>query len=291
MRKTTVILVIVSSLALGLALIHAGLTSAVSSNLVLVSKQVEKAREDAWKTAPAVLVPLSAQTVTKPRGGGSVREAALQSFHDGTTIYFRLQWHDETKDDLTVAHEQYRDGAAIQFPVEPGRPYFLCMGATHNRLLNIWHWKADWQRELDTGGVATTDFYKNSYANLYQFEMMKGEKEKSDFERAWGAGRDAGNILSLAKRTTPIEELLAGGIGSITTHAIQSVQGKGTYDAETKQWTVVFWRTLKPQVKNQAVLNAQPNALAIAVWNGSAGERDGMKSISNWIDLELETRK
>lgn len=296
MQTKSFVVVLICSLIVAFMLYYAEVPIASSANVMLVSKFVPSVTADPadpqWAQAPALTMSLSAQTVTKPRGGGSVSGVTVQSLNDGKQVYFKLTWNDDTKNDVVVRHNDFRDAAAIQFPADPGLPYYLCMGATFNRYINIWQWKADWQRQIETGHTSTTQLYADSAVDVYPFENVAakagGYSKENPFDLAVGAGYAAGNMLSSLRHESPVEELLVGGVGSVTTRPVQNVAGKGVYDAQNKSWQVVLSRQIQVTEPNSINFTQAPLSAAFAVWDGAAQERDGIKSVSNWVDVQLE---
>jgi len=51
-----------------------------------------------WDSAEPVEIPLSAQNVATPQGGGSIRAVTVRALNDGERIFFRLEWADATQD-------------------------------------------------------------------------------------------------------------------------------------------------------------------------------------------------
>ena len=87
-----------------------------------------------------------------------------------------------------------------------------------------------------------------------------------------------------------VDSLHASGVGRLddlgneadTSIAVQPVWHEG-------QWSVVFVRRCNAEVEGEVSL--EPGSLrnvAVAVWDGSAGDRGAQKSISIWQALELE---
>lgn len=230
-----------------------------------------------WDIAPATEIPLSAQQVTVPMGGGSIRAVTVRALHDGERIYFRLEWEDPTRDVSSFGSQQFRDAAAIQFPAggDSSLPSF-CMGQADGRV-NIWHWKADWQEDIDRGFVKITDVYPNTAVDYYPFED----------DVTFYPGRAVGNLLSQTERTTPVENLVATGFGTLTSAQEQPVQGRGIWQGG--KWYVVFAREMKSDDPAYTPFTTnQTTNVAFAVWDGSQGERDGMKSVSQFAELKVE---
>ncbi len=272
----------------GVLLVAAVLTQAhvrlASSQVIAVgARQTEETvplddpRASIWESVAPVEIPLSAQQAAIPMGGGGIRAIAVRALHDDKRIYFRLEWDDQTKDMSAFAPQSFRDAAAIELPADgvSTLPSF-CMGQTGGQV-NIWHWKADWQADIDSGFVSVPQTYPNAAADLYPFQD----------DNTFYAGRAAGNILSQTSRNTPVENLVASGFGTLSTGEGQMVGGKGVWD--NGKWYVLFDRAMEAQGDTYAPLEpGQKTNVAFAVWDGSKGERDGIKSVSQFADLSVE---
>jgi len=86
------------------------------------------------------------------------------------------------------------------------------------------------------------------------------------------------------------QNTFAKGLGTTEFSKSSPIQAKATWQNGT--WAVVFARALAvPEQKDEAVQLAEGSAVKIgfAVWEGSNGERAGVKSFSKeWRDLTLE---
>ena len=105
------------------------------------------------------------------------------------------------------------------------------------------------------------------------------------FVTGWGAG----NIVSDPTRRSSAEDLSANGFGTLKARprVDQNVSASGVY--ETGTYRVVFTRALSGTGDNAAAIT--PGAtipVSFAVWDGSAGDRDGKKSVTIWQDLYIE---
>jgi len=81
------------------------------------------------------------------------------------------------------------------------------------------------------------------------------------------------------------EELLAGGAGTTTEFASQSVDARAAH--ENDSWHVTFTRELAGDA-NRTDLDVERDVdVAVAVWNGSYDERAGRKAVSDWHYLAL----
>jgi Ethylbenzene dehydrogenase len=97
----------------------------------------------AWARATEIRVPLTAQTVTYPFGGGSVPVVAVRALHDADHLYLRVEWTDDTVDDATFRPQDFADAVAVEFPAAAGTSVLaVCMGQADGGV-NIWQWRAD----------------------------------------------------------------------------------------------------------------------------------------------------
>jgi DMSO reductase family type II enzyme heme b subunit len=122
--------------------------------------------------------------------------------------------------------------------------------------------------------------------DLYPFARGEGT---ADQDPAYLTGHAAGNAFSKLARKSPVENLVAAGIGSLTPQpsSSQNVGGKGVWAAN--EWKVVFVRSLEPAGEGDARLS-DGVPIAFAVWNGSEGDRNGIKAFSTWYRLGLSQR-
>ncbi len=244
-----------------------------------------------WDTAPAVDVPLGPQATTVPSLLRlSVPTVRVRSLNNGQEIAFLLEWVDETRDDLVVAGDRFRDAAAIQFPVGQELPN-ICMGAA-GQLVNIWHWKADWQRDIDQGFQELVHQYPNFFKDFYPGGITGSPPYTypGDFDRAevrqFEVGWSVGNPFSVPYRLSPIEDLKALGFGSLTHKDRQEVMGRGVW--RDGRWRVVFARRLAPPDAESTDLRQERVPVAFAVWNGSNQEVGARKQLSGFYTVRIE---
>ena len=86
------------------------------------------------------------------------------------------------------------------------------------------------------------------------------------------------------------ENIVAGGIGTVQRKAPDELESKSA--REGAAWKVVFARPLtNGQAQSGVALKpGQRTSIAVAVWDGSAGERAGIKAFSRtWREIELES--
>ncbi len=88
-----------------------------------------------------------------------------------------------------------------------------------------------------------------------------------------------------------VETLAAEGFGTLTPQAPDGVQARGGW--KDGAWRVVFRHTLA--ARSRHALRFDPGQgfppVAVAVWNGEAAERNGLKRLSAWQVLRFENAK
>ena len=266
-------------------LFYTGIPEVNSQSSTLISKLVGEAPVDdpeaeIWKEAPLLEVPLSAQLITIPRiYEANVKKITARSVYDGNRISFLLEWEAPVASTGFLKHEEFRDAAAIQFSTTEAKTRFT-MG--HEDLpVNIWHWKADWEKDL-IEFAEIEDKYPNMINDLYPEDLQPDAD-------TFLTGKEAGNIFSNSKiRKSVIENLVAGGFGTLTTTELQDVQGKGVY--KDGKWKVVYSRSMSSEEGLAKFTPGEFQSIAFAVWYGAGGERDGMKSVSSWYWMVPEKK-
>ena len=227
-----------------------------------------------WDTVPSLRVPLSAQNIAPPFGGGSIQGVTTRAQHDADRVYFLVEWSDTNPDVSVVGNLDFTDAAALQFPMTAdATPY--TMGGP-DLPVNIWQWKAVWQADIDSGFETSADRWPDAQVDYYQ---------QAD-DPLYRPAEDLGNLNAQRDRTTPIEDLIAEGFGTLTTVDAQTVQGSGEW--RDGRWRVVFARSIvgdDQQLTSFGVGSATP--VAFALWDGGAGDRNGQKSIAQFIDVQF----
>jgi mono/diheme cytochrome c family protein len=250
----------------------------------------------AWRRATLTPVPLRTLWL-RPQQVAAVRVAAL---HNGTDIGFLLEWDDPLSDQGALRAQEFRDAAAVQFPVQAaalhghGHPEPSYVMGERDRPVNIWHWKADWQLDL-----ARYRDREDRYAGLAVDDMpfVRGVPSSSpqaavaatdQHEPLFLTGRAARNPMSVPRRSA-VENLNGAGVGTITSQPpeAQVVRGEGRW-ADGK-WRVVLVRALRTENPRDAQFApGTTTTAAFAVWDGAQRDRDGQKAVSVWQRLQVE---
>jgi len=241
-----------------------------------------------WSNTPAVnlhMMPLWWRT-DRPE------EITVRAVHDGKTLSMLLKWEDNTHDATAIRPQDFRDSVAVEFALAPNPPFFA-MGQP-GAPVNIWMWKAERQADMVPAFQELDKIYPNigidSYPNSSKSPLEQPTRNaltlESDpaFVTAWGAG----NIVADPTRHSAAENLTAQGFGTLKAHprASQSVEANGNHT--TGSYRVQFTRALSVPSGEVELSPGGRVPVAFAVWNGSAGDRDGKKSVTIWQELVLE---
>jgi hypothetical protein len=288
-----------SHLLLGVALLLAAaltwlrvpITS--SQGLVLVAAATEDdlaalaLDADVWQQATAVEVPLSAQNVSRPiLLETNIKAVTARALHNGKQLALMVEWSDETQNDRTLRVQDFRDSVAVQYAQAEGQPFF-CMGQLGGNV-NIWHWKADWQAAI-AARSSIAESYPNMHVDYYPFVETVDNIYATEYSDVnYLTAQAAGNPFAAAQFQTPVEDLNAGGFGSLTAQTAtgQNVQGSGRW--VDGRWRVIFTRDLtSAEAEDVSFAADKVYAIAFAAWDGANGERNGEKSTSQWLSLQL----
>ena len=216
-----------------------------------------------WSKATPMVVPLSGQVITRPSlPDPTIKSLTVRSLHNGKELAFLLEWQDPTKNDR-LTPGTFRDGVAVAFPLGDA-PAFFCMGQL-DHYLNIWHWKADWQTDIDR------------------------RKAKEDERKAGGDEGQIRRFEVIPRRASSVEDLLGGGFSTLTSKRGQgTVQGNAVW--EQGRWRVVFKRAMETRdPDNDASFGpGRMQTVAFAVWNGENKERNGQKAVAPWFQLIID---
>lgn len=218
-----------------------------------------------WQEREAEEIELFYQVTALPWPKNLVPQVKVKAFHNKNDIYFYLEWKDDTEDRV-VDIKTFSDACALMYPMEKGaQTSSLMMGFLGKA--NIWQWKASqdkqyWLKEEEKS-EAYTDFQ-------YPFEQ----------EELFGVSKE--------EPESAVTDLLAIRVGTLSPKPAQKVAGRGIYEQE--KWTVVFKRSLQASDKElDAQFSGDTRQLcALAIWNGTQSDRGGRKSISDWVELEIQ---
>jgi hypothetical protein len=264
MSSRPVLLLLFFILVIAGVLVGVGVPLVSSEGMIIRTRLVEgnlPAEPDdvAWAKVSPMTLPLSGQVITRPVWPEpSARALTVRSLHNGTEIAFLLEWQDNTKNDR-LTPGTFRDGVAIGLPLGDA-PSFFCMGQL-DHYINIWHWKADWQSDIDRRAAKASEKARDG---VRTFEVIP-------------------------RRVSSVEDLIGGGFSTLTTKEKQGrVQGKAVW--KDGVWHVVMRRPLvSEEQENEAkLIPGRVQTVSFAVWNGENKERNGQKSVAPWFQLIID---
>jgi DMSO reductase family type II enzyme heme b subunit len=203
-----------------------------------------------------VTLELGPQMFTNPKWPDpSVKKVTLSAVHNKSEMAIILEWEDSAKDNSFGFSERFTDQAAVMFPLKPQEEAPMITMGNEGNTVNIWQWKAAWQKDL--------------------------KPQKNDqFRKRQDSALSAQTIV----RESPVEDLNAEGFSTLTIQDEQSVQGKGVW--KDNRWRVIFKRSLENSDSADAQFGSATQ-MAIAVWNGANKERNGQKGLVGWILLRF----
>ena len=218
-------------------------------------------------------------------------ELTVRALHDGKDVALLLNWLDATYDHTAIRVQDFRDAAAVELSPTPDPPFFA-MGAK-GQFVNIWMWKSERQADLEPAFQDLDKVYPNIGIDSYPNSMRSAVEQptrgaltpQSDptYVTGWGAR----NIVSDPTPGSPAEDLQAQGFGTLIARpqAGDALTARGVYG--TDSYRVIFRRALKLDAPGVRLQPGVTVPVAFAVWNGSAGDRNGKKSVTIWQELKL----
>lgn len=268
-RQATVVAAAVVALLLVAQSAVGAVMTAGRQPMSLQERVATQPDSDAWSDAPTKTLELSAQEMALPRGGGSVSELRTQAMTNATHVAFRLTWPDPTRDTNISQPDAYSDAVAIM--ARGGSQPPITMGATGTPV-DIWYWRASWQYSNHTGTGSWT-------GSMYAYPHPDNETKP---------GLAADNPLSKDEYRRYAQSYYAKGYGSLSHAPVQSVHARG--ERTEDGWSVVFIRERATNGTYDAAFNESTSMyVTVAVWNGSADEVNGQKSLSYQF-LRLDTK-
>jgi DMSO reductase family type II enzyme heme b subunit len=253
----------------------------------------------AWNQARPLYVGLTPLWWTEDRVEGLV----VQALHNEKDLALRFSWLDPNPDDRAVRQDEFRDAVAVQFALSSDPPFYMG-SAGEGGGVNIWMWKADRQKNIATGYQDVDAAFPDRAVDMYPeqdfrlVDMTVTEwprdvitKHSPEFITAWGAG----NLVADPQLKTPVECLVARGPGTLAGKPanVQVVEGQAAF--ERGVWYVQMQRSMPlphdcehAGGDERAFQSGDYLPVSFAIWNGSAGDRDGKKNISIWQKLVIE---
>jgi complex iron-sulfur molybdoenzyme family reductase subunit gamma len=218
-----------------------------------------------WDDVPATLIQLTAQNVTPPSSDRRTPWVSAAAVHYDDVLYVNLHWVDATADQATDAVGVFADAVAIQFPAVAATSVpAVCMGQADSAV-NIWHWRADSQEGIN---AIPEDVFVDMYPEVDELHYPAAA---------------ASNIMV---SESAVQNLVAGGFGTLTPVESQVIAGVGSHSESA--WSVTMARPFAPPGELQPTFETGSTTdVAFAVWNGANGDRNGQKSVSEFVRMTI----
>ena len=239
--------------------------------------------DQAWRQAPEYRAALILQDLVEPRQlAATTPEVRVRAITDGSRVAFRLEWDDATANNLPGA-SRFIDACAVQLPrkIEVNLPAPQ-MGET-GRGVEIAYWNAAAQARVDGRGDSIKDLYPNAAIDHYPFEaepLKKAPATQEAMAVRYSPARAAGNQLAEAP-TSPVQDLIAEGPGTLSPAPSSTSRGKGVRTATG--WAVVIVREMP-----SGTMGTSRPQVAFAVWDGSKEEVGARKMRTAWVPTSLK---
>ncbi len=236
-----------------------------------------------WANAPVATVTLMAQPMVTPRPESTATERVeVQAVHDGTKAAFRMRWADAEKSEAGHLGE-YSDAAALEFPMGDGPPPSVMMGEA-GKPVHLFHWRAQYQRDLEKGKPEMKDLYPNYSVDMYPMDFKEAKSGTQDEKEKFSPGVAIGNPQSFVKRG--VDEIVAEGF---STSAVQEGHGSAARGVhEGGYWTLVVVRPLAIEGGSNLRVGERGN-VAFAIWQGGKGEVGSRKSVAlQWFPVVVQ---
>ena len=230
-------------------------------------------------------VPLLPQDMVEPRLiDPSTRELHVQAFTDAERIAFRLQWADESDEDVHGV-ASFTDACAVQLPRAAAADLPAPQMGESGKAVEMTYWRASWQAMVDGREDSVRALHPGAAVDHYPFEapsLEKGSDEQLAMQKRYAPARKLENPMA-GPRTQPVQDLVAEGPGTIRPAPASLSTGQGKYG--NGGWAVVLARPLPDGLAAGTRTQA-----AFAVWQGSHGEAGARKMRSVWMPLLLEAK-
>lgn len=273
-----------------------------------------------------VIIDMDPQMITNPMWPNpSTKWVFVKAATNGKDIAVRLQWLDSTRNDIMIQSQQYKDQAAIMFPLkQSGEDPPFTMGADGERV-NIWQWKATWDKEgagrNDNSAMTdmedTYEFMAMGSGSYYMYEPG-GKLAMADFAQGTPGTktsmRKSQGASDITKRNTFIDRGMGKNEGvynpgratgnilsdnsmrhspveDLNAEGFGSLTTQATQNVDGKgnwsnnRWAVVFKRSLSTSDANDTQFTSGKTSMAIAIWNGANKERNGQKAVTQFHEL------
>lgn len=227
---------------------------------------------------------------------------AVRAVHNDQSMAVMMEWEDATKDWAIGDPRFAPDAVAIQYPVRGNEAPFIGMGAQDLKsVVRIWHWQAHRQERITNHDMRDVEqTHPNMAVDWYPDELNRRIGERPTFRGNEDGllNQDPLNIPAMAVNNPVIRrdllgqaalEYLVQGFGSLTGLAPNRnfVEANGVW--LQGKWRVVMQRPLETgDTQDRVFRPGQDVWIALAIWDGFHGDRNGQKSVTRWVRFNFE---
>ena len=237
----------------------------------------------AWNSAPEFAATLLPQDMVEPRLlQASTDRLAVRAVTDGTRIAFRLEWADDTRDDIPGLGK-FSDACAVQLPVTTTADVPAPQMGEAQRPVAITYWRAFWQSTVDGRPDTIQALFPNATVDHYPFEapsLEQGSEAQGEMAKRYAPARALDNPMA-GPRARPVQDLVAEGPGTIRPAEKQQSDGAGIR-------TKTGWRVILSRPAPTGLEPGHRTQVAFAVWDGAHQEGGSRKMRSVWIPLLVQ---
>ena len=223
--------------------------------------------------------------------------AQIRAGIHGDRLALMVEWRDASHDAAALATEGFSDGAALQLGLADPPPFVGMGAAGRGNQVEVWYWRAERQAVYDGTGLADVpDAHPDMFVDGYPFAGPRPDDPTSavgdvaaEPTAPFAPGRDVGNPVSdPALMNRPVHSLASTGFGSLTSRSADAMRAAGIGSWRDGTYRVVFAAPRQPaDPQLEADLREGPVPLAVAIWDGGAGDRNGTKLVSQWLRLTI----
>lgn len=236
-----------------------------------------------WDAVPLHASKMILQDLVEPRlMEPSTPEVQVKAITNGTEIAFRVEWPDETQNDMP-GPKKFNDGCAVQLPARIDSNVPAPQMGEAGKNVEISFWRADWQAIVEGRADDINAIYPNASIDHYPAEAKSLENNpqaQAEAALRYAPARALGNRRA-GPRDQPVEDLIAEGPSTLS--PAPSAVSKGNGIKTKKGWAVVISRPLPIGFSATT-----PSQIAFAVWEGSHTEVGARKMRTGWVPLILK---
>lgn len=252
-------------------------------NVAQVKEVTLEPNAPSWDQVSLHVSKLILQDLVDPRlMEPSTAEVRVKAITDGAQIAFRLEWLDDTQNDLP-GPKHFIDGCAVQLPARLESDVPAPQMGEVGKTVEIAFWRADWQAIVEGRADSITSIYPNASVDHYPAEAKSLENNPQAAQEhalRYAPARALGNRRA-GPRDQPVEDLIAEGPSTLTPAPNAVSKGKGV---RTKTgWAVVIARPVPAGFSA-----ATPSQIAFAIWEAAHGEVGARKMRTGWVTMTLK---